>query len=1434
MGAHIHPSRATATLLALLLAGCGTSPMQSVEELAAHDAELTVRLRPGDGWSRSATGAVGRGRELTASLPAAGDGPLTVRAGDAVLALRLEGARPVSLDLDHGRALQADLLPSVDAVHTVDPRRVESFYLLRNRSAPLQLAFQVEHTGLPTVRTDTSGALLFADASGVERLRIPPAFAVDAAGLRRDAPMRFEGGRLTVTLDAHGLQYPILLDPAVEVPIWTQVASTGPSPREATALAYDSVRKRTLLFGGSTNTDFGDTWEWDGTSWTQLNPATSPAARCCAELAFDSARGRVVLFGGAHVKGTMVYSDTWEWDGTNWTQAMPTTVPTGRWDHGITYDAARGVTVMFGGVGPNGTKAVNETWTWDGANWTQHLPATPPAARISPSLTFDSLHNAVVLFGGASQTSYLNDTWTWDGANWSQLAPASAPSIREAVQLSFDSVRGRAVLFGGYDGKNYFNDTWEWDGSDWTQLMPASSPSARLRAGMVFDSGRGRTVLFGGRTGSTALAGDTWEMHTHGEACSSGATCDSGFCVDGVCCETSSCGTCQACNTAASPGVCAMITNTQDPDSCTGTKSCNGSGVCVQIYGTACSGSCAVGTCVNGYCCNTSCTGSCVACNGADRGWPGAVNGLCANAPSATDCGSTCASSTLTTKACDGAGTCVTSTSSCGAYACQSASACFTTCATTAQCAAGANCTAPNCIVSFPLGHACSLPSDCASGHCSKAADGTAISYCTGVACTACQGGDATGACVNAIAGANPNGFCTVGTSSICQPGTCNGAGACTLAGAGTSCGSSCSVSTLTTSACNGAGGCAPSSSSCCPYACGATGCKTSCNGDADCCAPASHCVYGACVNGTAPTITSQPNLTTNAFEPYHYSPPTDRVAASGSQPMRFAASGASGLVIDPISGQLYFTPLASGPVALSVSAQNPWGVDTQSFTVNVGEPQPPLLTHDANATATVGVPYVLNATGALTVTGAQPIAFVKLLGPAELNVTPTGGIDWTPLVAGAVTVSVQAKNPYGSDTYTFTVNVVAGSSHAPPTAVATATPTMGPTPLVVQLDSSGSSAAAGAQLVARSWTFGDGSPPSNAIAPMHTYGHGAYVARLVVQDNFGGTATASVSIQSSLNGAVAPVARIVANPSTGQAPLSVTFSCDCAQAPGVSLSWSFGDGDTSTESAPTHVYGNAGGYQVTLQAFDEATGELGVDTVFITVTDSGKQPPTVRAFADPVAGDAPLTVQFASQLSDPDGKVVSFQWTLGEADTSTDPSPQKTFNQPGVYHVGLRAIDNDGLQSSASLDIQVTRGGVLPPSILSKPAVNATVGVPYRYGSSGIPQARGGRPLTFGLGKMLNGMRSNVPAGMSIDPASGAITWTPTADQVGPQAVTLTVENVAGADFQDFVIQVDGPPKSSGCSCDVGRGRGEAPTRWLWLILVLGIARWGRRRCGS
>jgi len=109
---------------------------------------------------------------------------------------------------------------------------------------------------------------------------------------------------------------------------WTLRATTGPPGRYFHAMTYDPVRDRIVMFGGyySTGASYGflgDTWEWDGNSWNE-RLSSGPTARSGHAMAFDTSHGRTLLFGGSYFGGSaQFYGDTWSWDGTSWTPSTP-------------------------------------------------------------------------------------------------------------------------------------------------------------------------------------------------------------------------------------------------------------------------------------------------------------------------------------------------------------------------------------------------------------------------------------------------------------------------------------------------------------------------------------------------------------------------------------------------------------------------------------------------------------------------------------------------------------------------------------------------------------------------------------------------------------------------------------------------------------------------------------------------------------------------------------------------------------------------------------------------------------------------------------------------------------------------------------------------------------------------------------------------------
>ena len=185
---------------------------------------------------------------------------------------------------------------------------------------------------------------------------------------------------------------------------WRQIGQRlAPAPRREPCVTYDEAREVIVLFGGNDpNTTFGDTWTYDGNSWIQQAPTRSPSPRALCAMAYDSGRVTVVLFGGATVEGwagSSAFDDTWEWDGSNWIERTPTVRPPARGGHALVYHDRLGVTLAFGGDKGACTILYEDTWAWDGNTW-QPLPTSNPGTHSVIASAYGPLENTVLLFGG--------------------------------------------------------------------------------------------------------------------------------------------------------------------------------------------------------------------------------------------------------------------------------------------------------------------------------------------------------------------------------------------------------------------------------------------------------------------------------------------------------------------------------------------------------------------------------------------------------------------------------------------------------------------------------------------------------------------------------------------------------------------------------------------------------------------------------------------------------------------------------------------------------------------------------------------------------------------------------------------------------------------------------------------------------------------------
>ena len=132
--------------------------------------------------------------------------------------------------------------------------------------------------------------------------------------------------------------------------------------------------------------------------------------------------------------------------------------------------------------------------------------------------------------------------------------------------------------------------------------------------------------------------------------CTADSDCLDGHCSGGVCCDSPCAAPCRSCTEPGAVGACAALLNVEQPGVCSDGAVCDGTGRCVQRRGQPCFGpeACASALCVDGFCCDSACEGTCEACDVGGR------EGLCSRLPDGTDPEPECGAC----RVCDGQGAC--------------------------------------------------------------------------------------------------------------------------------------------------------------------------------------------------------------------------------------------------------------------------------------------------------------------------------------------------------------------------------------------------------------------------------------------------------------------------------------------------------------------------------------------------------------------------------------------------------------------------------------------------------------------------------------------------------------------------------------------------------------------------------------------------------
>jgi len=140
----------------------------------------------------------------------------------------------------------------------------------------------------------------------------------------------------------------------------------------------------------------------------------------------------------------------------------------------------------------------------------------------------------------------------------------------------------------------------------------------------------------------------------------------------------------------------------------------------------------------------------------------------------------------------------------------------------------------------------------------------------------------------------------------------------------------------------------------------------------------------------------------------------------------------------------------------------------------------------------------------------------------------------------------------------------------------------------------------------------------------------------------------------------------------SGCVPLLVNFTGSASGGTGpYSYSWVFGDGGTSNQQSPSHIYNNERTYTATLTVADVHDCQ-GMAQVVITIYPK----PTAIASAQLVSGCVPLSVSFTGTATGGTAPY-SYRWDFGDDNLITiTQSPVHTYNRPGTYTATLTVTD--------------------------------------------------------------------------------------------------------------------------------------------------------------
>ncbi len=499
------------------------------------------------------------GKQLVTTAPSSATDAFQVhaRGGSTAIGVGLVGASASALHVEDGVAVYREAYRNVDVVAIAESERFELLYVARDVAAASDLRLHVTMDDGDSLREEPSShAMLVVGATGRPRARIARPTAIDARGEHRTGSYLIEGGDLRIAIDTRGLHAPLVVDPAITLPLWSIVRDgrvPGQAVYDATILsreshlAFDSARGKVVLVRPVRSQQNEDTTFLSGNAANMPDSVASRAILPTPRTPSATGVAPSAALLAEWKRGWDLEGETWEWGAGVWSVVDSARLP-GIVDPAIAFDAGRARTVLYGGAATSSFKCFDvgygvkcgadesdatATYEYDGATWSVKRLAGAPPPRLRASMAWSPALGKLVLFGGRAfgtigritdqalvdphgplfpenlAGDLLGDTWVYDGVSWDRVPTGSPPPPREGAQLVLDAARGVLVLVGGHAADDLTGESdplaiWEFDGVDWTKKLAAgdagqpASIATRRGAAAFYNPLRKRVTVMGG------------------------------------------------------------------------------------------------------------------------------------------------------------------------------------------------------------------------------------------------------------------------------------------------------------------------------------------------------------------------------------------------------------------------------------------------------------------------------------------------------------------------------------------------------------------------------------------------------------------------------------------------------------------------------------------------------------------------------------------------------------------------------------------------------------------------------------------------------------------------------------------------------------------------------------------------------------------------